>query len=265
MGRHLRAVLCLSAALRVAGRRALCITGAARTFAFPALYEAIRTHLVTPDTDVFAFLFESTPAYKDNNNVLCNGTLSLQSILATFNPVEARVHPLPVCPPDSAADCESCAASRNVVLQLGWVDHCFRRAEQHATAHGFEYDVYVRTRPDMFVGAPLPHHLLPGIVYTGRKMDAPGSDQFFAVHKETYASWWRNLCLRCSCLGSCCAEYTIFKNQRVVQLGELNAMLVRRQNRVECWDPPPRCGNETQKDEFLGAMAQDRLTECRTT
>jgi hypothetical protein len=248
----------------VSARTALCITGAARTFAFPALHEAVRSALVTNETDVFAYVFSKTPPLIHGNDVLCSGPTPLELLLAKFRPIEAHIYPDPRCPPGHP-DCESCVTAKNVVLQLGWIDHCFRRAREHAVAHGFEYDVYIRTRPDMFVGSPFPAVMRTDAAYTGRKTDAPGSDQLFSFRKEMYTAWWQRLCFSCSCLehlGPCCLEYEIFKGQNVVQVRELNAMLVRDPDRTDCWDPPPRCGNEQQRAELVQALLKDNSTVC---
>ena len=259
----MRALLLLFLSEYARARTALCITGAARTFAFPALHEAVRSTLVTNDTDVFAFVFENTPAITAGNGVLCTGPTPLEMLLAKFRPVEAHVIPVPICPP-GRPDCETCILSKNVILQVGWIDYCFARADAHAKAHGFEYDVFIRTRPDAFVGAPFPDLTRADTVYTGRKTDAPGSDRVFAFRKEMYHSWWKRLCLACGCYGACCPEYSIFNGQNVVQVGEVNEMLVRSPNRTECWDPHPACGNATQQAELLLALAKDNSTSCRT-
>ena len=53
---------------------------------------------------------------------------------------------------------------------------------------------------------------------------------------------------------------------KTTQLRELNGMLVRRWNRVECWDPYPLCGNETEKDLILAELAaQHDVVECAST
>jgi len=135
-------------------------------------------------------------------------------------------------------------------MQIGWVNQCFKQAETHAKLHGFEYEAYIRVRPDVHIDAPFPTSLDANTVYTGRKTDAPGFDAIFAMHASLYHSWWSKLCISCACMPQCCAEYHIFRGQNIVQVGELNAKLVRRLDRTECWDPWPRCGDEQKKAEL---------------
>jgi len=250
----LRALVWLAFAAPVSGRRALCITGAARTFAATPVYSSILEHLKTPDTDVFAYVFESGPAFKDNNNIYCRQEgVGLDSIIQKFQPVLWKVYPSPTCP-GLYPDCDSCTSSKGPLMQIGWVNQCFKQAETHAKLHGFEYEAYIRVRPDVHIDAPFPTSLDANTVYTGRKTDAPGFDAIFAMHASLYHSWWSKLCISCACMPQCCAEYHIFRGQNIVQVGELNAKLVRRLDRTECWDPWPRCGDEQKKAELIDKL-----------
>lgn len=68
---------------------------------------------------------------------------------------------------------------------------------------------------------------------------------------------------------NCCLESYLFEGAykpQITQVRALNGMLVRRWNRVECWDPYPLCGNETEKDLILAELAaQHDFVECAAT
>ena len=264
------------------GRVALCITGGARTFGFPAVHKAIFRNLLTADTDIFAFLFASTPAFKDDNDVYCQDkSKRLELLFAPHNHAVAHlsVYDEGTCDRFSrhGSYCNECGGG-TMFMQLGWIDNCFRHAVAYASKRNFSYTHFIRARPDFYVGSRFPSDAFTQTdrIFTARKNDYPGSDMLMLISEPMMQSWWRPMVAEilqppaCNALRShCCMESHLFEGThkpQTTQLRELNGMLVRRWNRVECWDPYPSCGNDTEKNLLLAELAaQHDVVECATT
>ena len=110
-------------------------------------------------------------------------------------------------------DCYRCkggASREQTYLQLGWVNQCFEEASRRGP-----YTHYIRTRPDLYIGAPVPQWAFSANhshrLWTAHKY-APGSDMFFIVSEELMARWWVGWWRKQSCeaLEDRSAEYVLF-------------------------------------------------------
>ena len=95
-------------------------------------------------------------------------------------------------------------------MQMGWVRKCFAYARsQH------DYSHYIRTRPDLYIGAPVPQWVFaPRNAHRLFSMDkdARGSDMFFVVSRAVMSRWFNRLSFECGAMPDTYAEYIIFES-----------------------------------------------------
>ena len=219
----------------VGARVAVCLTGSVRTFAYTAVHATL-SNLLTENTDLFVFIQLTAPAFKDNNDLSCYPFYHAFDVLK----------PLHVSVQLSSDDCS----------QVGRIASCFAFAEAHAHKNGFEYDAFVRARPDMAYGGTLPMlSASDSHVYVADKEDI-----LFVLSRHMIKTWWNPLGYTCSSfsIGSGCCPEDAFQALKLKKLNETNGMLVRRWNRIECWGKDMKCANETQHDQLLLALAREQ-------
>ena len=199
-------------------RTALCIVGHLRTFLLPPVYESIYTQLVASSpgrTDVYVFLTTGHGARGDSRAEPECSAAPLDAALALLRPLHVSLF-------GGASRCEEvrfgaapCCGGAGAPLralaymQLSWIDACFATA----AAAGRNYTHFMRTRPDLFIGAPPPRWAwAPAHAHTVFTMDkdAPGSDMFFLFARPLLDLWWRRVPLACDAMPNRYAEYFIF-------------------------------------------------------
>jgi hypothetical protein len=199
-------------------RTALCIVGHLRTFLLPPVYESIHAQLVASSpgrTDVYVFLTTGHGARGDSRAEPECSAAPLDAALALLRPLHVSLF-------GGASRCEEvrfgaapCCGGAGAPLralaymQLSWIDACFATA----AAAGRNYTHFMRTRPDLFIGAPPPRWAwAPAHAHTVFTMDkdAPGSDMFFLFARPLLDLWWRRVPLTCDAMPNRYAEYFIF-------------------------------------------------------
>lgn len=183
---------------------ALCIVGGLRTFLLPPVYTSIHEHLVAAApgrVDVYLFLTigQGERADGQEEKEECSAA-PLGAALELLQPTLVRVfNGISRCEQVRFEGSECCAEGSMRALaymQLSWIDACF--AEAHSRG---DYSHYMRTRTDLYIGAPPPAWAFtPSHAHTLFSMDkiAPGSDMFFFFSRELLDTWWRQLSLRCT-------------------------------------------------------------------
>ena len=196
---------------------ALCIVGNLRTFLLPPVHESIHEHLVAGAggrVDVYVFLTTGHGGRSDGHEEPECSAVPLETALALLKPVHVTVFDGPSrCENVRFGDAECCGGGGLkglAYLQLSWIDACFAHAHAHA-----EYSHYMRTRPDLFIGAPPPRWAFEPAhertLFTMDK-DAPASDMFFFFSAALLDTWWRRVSLRCDEVPDQYAEYYAFNS-----------------------------------------------------
>ena len=182
---------------------ALCVVGSLRTFLLPPVYTSIHNHLVLPHppgtVDVYLFLTthhtgrcnEEGPVDSECSAVpLSTAQTLLRPVHTALNP-----HPSNCAYLNFRGQCcgERGSLTESSFIQLGAVDACFALA----ASKGAAYTHCVRTRPDLYIGSPVPAWVWAAkhsgwTVWTMDK-DAPGSDMFFLFGARLMEAWWRRL------------------------------------------------------------------------
>ena len=96
-----------------------------------------------------------------------------------------------------------------------------------------EYDYYIRIRPDIFIPNLKEiniNEMNENIIYTSRKFDSRGNDQFFIMSKQMLYNWFLKLPIVPMTISP---EYYIF-NIPLKQF--INSGLVRSYNRIQGWN-----------------------------
>lgn len=240
-----RALLLVAAALACrASSVAVCITGSARTFVVPEVHSSVASRLVgalrrqgAENVDVFLDIV-TDPIPGAGVALACPRDAEeggFRKALALLRPREVLLSATSECAVDDAACCPTSHGSK----QMSRVVRCFERAVRHGARTGRNYTHFIRARPDMayWQDVILGDVLTPSDVVTSQKIDAPGSDMFFAFSEEARRLWLEKMEVGCA-LG-CCPEFTIFGNMtrgiRVRQSPQVVGGLVRAENRVACW------------------------------
>jgi hypothetical protein len=215
--------------------------GNLRTFLLPPVFESIHRQLVLgapagARVDVFLHLITGRGARGgDARAERACGAAPLRAALDLLRPVSLRLHGgASSCAdvrfegPGHGAGCCAGGGLRTLAyLQAAWVDACLAEA---AARPGVRYSHFLRTRPDLFVGAPLPEWAFARAhahtVFTADK-DAPGSDMLFLVSRALLFRWWRRVSLRCEDMPDAYLEYYAF--------GALDAALPHAVNFTRPW------------------------------
>jgi hypothetical protein len=214
-------------------RIALCIVGGLRTFLLPPVHESIRRQLIAPhppgSVDVFFFLTLHHRALTDSRgqplDLECSAS-PLRAVLDSFSPRHVSLWKnASSCKggvrfgAESCAACEGGAYREAVYVQTGWVNQCFEAARREEARAGANYTHFIRTRPDLFIGGPLPRWAFEPrhqhVLWTAHKY-APGSDLFFVASAHLMARWWEGGWRKRGCLAveDRSPEYVLFAGLR---------------------------------------------------
>lgn len=205
---------------------ALCVVGSLRTFLLPPVYTSIHDHLVLPHppgtVDVYLFLTTHHTGRSNEDGQIdqeCSA-VPLSTAQELLHPVHTSLNPFP-------SDCQhlsfkgQCCGERGSLtessyIQLGAIDACFTLA---ASKGGGTYSHFMRTRPDLYIGSPVPSWVWAAkhsarTVWTMDK-DAPGSDMLFLFGVRLLEVWWRSLPWSpCTAFPVGSPEYFIFEGMQ---------------------------------------------------
>lgn len=111
-------------------------------------------------------------------------------------------------------------------------DNCYysqMKMIRHLVDKTNDYDYYIRIRPDIVI-PHLEQIKLDNSIYTSRKFDSRGNDQFFIIPRQMLG-WFLNIPIIPMTVSP---EYYIFRNQNIKS--NIKSGLVRDYKRIESWN-----------------------------
>lgn len=238
---------------------AVCVTGHLRTFIEPGVHSALAKNIAHDGVSVDTYIvghtgtYAYTPRAKNGLSYLMAHTSALENanspeILKAINFPGLNTRKAFITKGDCAALEASwhadgvtdriCHENGNF-LQVMWIDKCIHMIRET----GINYDLVLRTRPDVGVFQPVNYSALPwNRVGCMRKDDVPlcRADWFFAMSMPTVHTWWDRIASvyvdieKSGRFGSPIIEYTIFNDSPTFQT-LFPAAIVRSPTEVECF------------------------------
>lgn len=192
---------------------AVCIAGHVRTFIEPGVYTSIAANLIgtAPGGAADAFVVGHLGGWKGSKgNELEYQTWYSQHAADLNDPNSAAIQNAVKAPgmhtkvshisEGTCSDLEQVWHHRGIsgrtciddrsFLQIMWLDICIQDIKRSLV----QYDLIVRTRPDVGIFAPLPWASVSQstVSYT-RKADSGNADWFFTMPMSTVDTWWEHI------------------------------------------------------------------------
>lgn len=241
-------------------RIAVCSTGHLRTFPLPGVYSALAEHLLrTAPGAVDLFLVGHLGAYRGNPNSQYYQETDGPTTADDGQFTQALRHLELIGSDhveDTSGDCEALEGSwardgitgrkctdidghlHGNFMQMMWLDHCVRAVRNS----GRQYDLFVRTRPDVGIFQPFPWKTISMDHVTCMQKDGGvHADWFFTVPWSMLDTWWDPIADKYAQGFDGMPDHEIFgpgqifANSTMVAESNFPVVIVRGRRKAQCW------------------------------